>query len=75
MARRLTVVLLAGTLGLGSALGAAACGEDREGGVEFEDGTGTDRGSTDTGTGRTGATGTTPKAPTNTAPRTTTTGP
>ncbi len=65
MAKRLSALLLAATLGLGSALGAAACGEDRGGGVEFKDGTGTNK-------SRTGATGTTPKAPTNTAPRTTT---
>ncbi len=65
MATRLSTLLLAAALGLGAALGAAACGEDRGGGVEFKDGTGTNKGST-------GATGTTPKAPTNTAPRTTT---
>jgi len=37
-------------LGLGSAVGAAACGEDREGEVQFEDGTGTTAGTATAGT-------------------------
>jgi hypothetical protein len=35
------MLTVAATIGLGSALGVAACGEDREGDVQFEDGTGT----------------------------------
>ena len=49
MARQALILLVAAALGVGAALGAAACGEDR-GGVEVESGTGTGR----TGTGRTG---------------------
>jgi hypothetical protein len=42
-------------LGVGSALGVAACGEDREGEVQFEDGTGTaGTGTVGTGTVATG---------------------
>jgi hypothetical protein len=40
----------AAAIGLGSALGVAACGEDREGDVQFEDGTGT-AGTATAGTG------------------------
>jgi hypothetical protein len=39
--RKVGIVMVAAALGLGSALGVAACGEDREGEVQFEDGTGT----------------------------------
>jgi hypothetical protein len=71
MAKRASALLLATAIGLGSALGVAACGEERnEGGVEFKGNTGTGTDKT-----RTGGTGTTPKAPTNTAPRTTPTSP
>ena len=41
MLRKLGIVLAAAALGVGSAAGVAACGEDREGDVQFEDGTGT----------------------------------
>jgi len=39
--RKVGIVMLAAVLGVGSALGVAACGEDREGEVQFENGTGT----------------------------------
>jgi hypothetical protein len=35
------MLTVAAAIGLGAALGVAACGEDREGDVQFEDGTGT----------------------------------
>jgi hypothetical protein len=50
--RRAGILLIAATLGVGASLGVAACGEDREGDVEFEDGTGTG------GTGTVGTVGT-----------------
>jgi hypothetical protein len=68
---RLGIAIVAAVLGVGAALGAAACGEDREGDVQFEGGTtGT------TGTGTTGGEGTvtaietvtTPTAETETSP-------
>jgi hypothetical protein len=43
MLRKTTTVVLAATLGTGAAIGVAACGEDRSGDVQFEDGTGTTR--------------------------------
>jgi hypothetical protein len=52
--RKLGIVMVAAVLGVGSALGVAACGEDREGEVQFEDGTGT----AGTGTAGTGTAGT-----------------
>jgi hypothetical protein len=39
--RKVGILVLVAVLGVGSALGVAACGEDREGEVQFEDGTGT----------------------------------
>jgi hypothetical protein len=36
---RLGIAIVAAVLGVGAALGAAACGEDREGDVKFEGGT------------------------------------
>ncbi len=55
MHRKTAIFLMAGALGLGAALGAAACGEDRGGELKIEDGgTGTGK----TGTGKTGTTGT-----------------
>ena len=54
-------IIVAAVLGVGSALVVAACGEDREGEVQFEDGTGTaGTGTAATGTAATGtlATGT-----------------
>ena len=47
--RRVGILLIAATLGVGASLGVAACGEDREGDVEFENGTGT-AGTVGTGT-------------------------
>src|SRR5262245_9420007 len=68
---RLGIVIVAAVLGVGAALGAAACGEDRGGDVQFEGGTGTNT----TGTGTEGtvtaiATVTTPTetTPTDTTP-------
>ena len=55
MMRKTATLVLAATLGTGAAIGVAACGEDRSGDVQFEDGTGT--GTTGTGT-ETTATGT-----------------
>jgi hypothetical protein len=54
MMRRTTTVVIAAALGTGAAIGVAACGEDRGGDVQFEDGTGTE--TTGTGTETTGAT-------------------
>ena len=55
MHRKTAIVAAAAVLGSGAAFGVAACGEDREGEVQFEDGTGTES----TGTEATGTTGTT----------------
>jgi hypothetical protein len=46
--RTVGILAVAAALGLGSALGVTACGEDRPGDVQIEDGTGT------TGTGTVG---------------------
>ena len=54
MLRKTTTVVAAAALGTGAAIGLAACGEDRPGEVQFEDGTGT----TGTGAETTGTTGT-----------------
>jgi hypothetical protein len=51
MLRKTATVAVAAVLGGGAAIGIAACGEDREGGVQFEGGTGTET------TGTTGTTG------------------
>jgi hypothetical protein len=56
MMRKTATVVIAATLGTGAAVGVAACGEDRSGDVQFEDGTGTE--TTGTGTETTGTTGT-----------------
>jgi hypothetical protein len=48
--RKVGILAVAAVLGLGSALGVAACGEDREGEVEFEGGTGTTVGTGTVGT-------------------------
>ena len=53
MLRRLGILLVAALLGAGAAIGVAACGEDREGDVQFEDGSGT---SSTTGTATAGET-------------------
>jgi hypothetical protein len=39
--RKVGILAVVAAIGVGSALGVAACGEDREGEVQFEDGTGT----------------------------------
>ena len=55
MLRKTATIAVAAALGTGAAVGVAACGEDREGDVQFQTettGTGT------TGTGTTGTTGT-----------------
>lgn len=54
MLRKTATVAVAAALGSGAAIGVAACGEDREGDVKFENGTGTET----TGTETTGTTGT-----------------
>ena len=54
MMRKTTTVVIAAALGTGAAIGVAACGEDRSGDVQFEDGTGTE--TTGTGTETTGET-------------------
>ena len=56
MMRKTATVVIAATLGTGAAIGVAACGEDRSGDVQFEEGTGTE--TTGTGTETTGTTGT-----------------
>jgi hypothetical protein len=52
MLRKTATVVIAATLGTGSAIGVAACGEERGGDVQFKDGTGTE--TTGTGTETTG---------------------
>ena len=52
MLRKTATVAIAAALGGGAAIGIAACGEDREGDVQFEGGTGTET----TGTETTGTT-------------------
>ncbi len=52
MMRKTATLVIAAALGTGSAIGVAACGEDREGDVQFQDGTGTE--TTGTGTETTG---------------------
>jgi hypothetical protein len=57
--RKVVIVIVVAALGVGSAFGVAACGEDREGDVQFEDGTGTaGTGTVGTGTVGTGTVGT-----------------
>jgi hypothetical protein len=61
MLRKAVTIAVAAALGAGSALGVAACGEDREGDVKFEGGTGTETtgtSTTRTETTRTETTGT-----------------
>ena len=50
MMRKTATIVISAALGTGAAIGAAACGEDRSGDVQFESGTGTET----TGTGPTG---------------------
>jgi hypothetical protein len=54
MMRKTATAVVAAALGTGAAIGVAACGEDRSGEVQFEDGTGTE--TTGTGTETTGTT-------------------
>jgi hypothetical protein len=61
MLRKTATIAAVAALGIGAATGVAACGEDREGDVQFEGGTGTET----TGTGTTG-TPTSPAGPTGT---------
>ena len=56
MLRKTATVAIAAALGTGAAIGVAACGEDRDGDVTFEDGTGTE--TAGTGTETSGTTGT-----------------
>ena len=72
MLKKTATVAIAAVIGGGSALGIAACGEDRDGDVKFEGGTGTETTGTATG-GATETTGTTetettPEAETETTP-------
>ena len=53
MLSRTAAVAVAAALGAGAAIGVSACGEDREGDVQFENGTGTETTET-TGTETTG---------------------
>jgi hypothetical protein len=64
MLRKTTTVVLAATLGTGAAIGVSACGEDRSGDVQFEEGTGTE--TTGTGTEKTGTGSKTTAEPTGT---------
>jgi hypothetical protein len=59
MLKKTATLVLAVALGGGSAIGVAACGEDREGEVQFEGGTGTGTTGTTGTTDTTGTTGTT----------------
>jgi hypothetical protein len=71
MLRKTATLAIAAALGTGSAIGSAACGEDREGEVTIEDGGGTDTSGTGTETGAaTSTTGTTATdtTPTETSP-------
>lgn len=70
MLRKTATLALAAVLGTGAAAGIAACGEDRDGDVQFEDGTGTETAGTGTETGA--ATGTTGTTGTETTPTETT---
>lgn len=65
MLRKTATIAVAAALGGGTALGIAACGEDRSGDVQFEGETGT-AGTGTTGTGTTGTTGTETTATTGT---------
>jgi len=60
MMRKTATIVISAALGSGAAIGVAACGEDRSGDVQFENGTGTETTGTGTETIGTGteATGT-----------------
>ena len=68
MLSRTVTVAVAAALGGGSALGVAACGEDRSGDVKFEGDTGTDTTGTAGTTGTEATTGTTGTTGTETTP-------
>jgi hypothetical protein len=70
MLRKTATLAIAAALGTGAAIGVAACGEDREGDVKFENGTGTETSGTGTDTG--GTTGTAAPTETETTPTETT---
>jgi hypothetical protein len=70
MLRKTATVAIAAALGSGAAIGVAACGEDREGDVQFENGTGAETAATGTETG--GATATSETTGTETTPTETT---
>ena len=69
MLRKTASLAIAAALGTGAAIGIAACGEDRDGDVTFENGGGTE--STGTGTETGAATGTTGTTAPETTPETT----
>ncbi|MGH2802361.1 MAG: hypothetical protein ACRDL4_04845 [Thermoleophilaceae bacterium] len=62
MLEKAAILMVAGILGAGAAVGLAACGEDREGDVQFE--------TTGTGTAAGTGTETAPSTETETAPET-----
>jgi hypothetical protein len=70
MLRKTATIAIAAALGTGAAIGVAACGEDREGDVTFEDATGTETAAT--GTETVGTTGTSAPTETETTPTETT---
>jgi len=74
MLRKTATLAVAAALGSGAAIGVAACGEDREGDVQFNNGTGTETAGTGTETGgttRTSGTTGTETTGTETTPETT----
>ena len=58
MLKKTATVAIAAVIGGGSALGIAACGEDRDGDVKFEGGTGTETTGTTSPSTETETTGT-----------------
>jgi hypothetical protein len=75
MLRKTATLAIAAALGTVAAIGVAACGEDREGDVTFQEGTGTETAGTGTETGGTTATSApsgTETTPTETTPTETT---
>jgi hypothetical protein len=69
MLKKTATVAIAAALGTAAAAGVSACGEDREGDVQFEGGTGTETTGTSAETTGT-ATSTTPETGTETTPET-----
>jgi hypothetical protein len=68
MLRKTATLAVAAALGSGAAIGVSACGEDREGDVQFENGTGTETAGTGTETTGTSAPAETETTPTETTP-------